>query len=331
MRLLSFCLAFLATCSIAVTRGAVVIKSYGPFDVYFYGSGDTGGYEVTGAQDWTDEQMGDVEAAVTAWDQRIADTPGRRIAMHLYWENLDPGVLGGSSSPSNGSGGTSWNYGEHVWRDEVNYSGPYSTYDTLIRYDPDVVTWNFGADDPGTSYDFRSVVTHEIGHSLGFSATYYPAPFDDWGHIWGTSGDEKQPTYAGVGGLSMWDQHLIDDSGNEPSSGGTGTPENFNEVDNPVYWTGEIAEEMYGSAVPIYAPTTYSGGSSLSHLDESEVSYALMGHSIGPGDVLRAPSELEWAMMEDMGWTIVAVVPEPSSLVLLLAGSCIVLLRQRRR
>jgi hypothetical protein len=98
--------------------------------------------------------------------------------------------------------------------------------------------------------------------------------------------------------------------------GTTGTPGNFNETDNPVYFDGAAAKAANGgSDVAIYAPTTYSSGSSLSHLDESTFPNALMSPSIGLGQEIRQPTSLEWAMMTDMGWQI---VPEPGTVGMLL-------------
>jgi len=314
---------------------APVVVSYGPFDVTFYNNGDSNG-STTSGQDWTAEQMNDVAASIEAWDSRINNTHGRQIKLDALWiefDSISPFILGGSYSPSNGDGTTSWNYGEHVWRDSNNYTGPWTGFDTIIQYDITAGTaqWNFGDDDPtGSEIDFRSVVTHELGHSLGFSATYDSNPsFDDWGNVWGTASNP----YAWVDhmGLSMWDKNLIDGSGNQPESGSTGTPGNFNQTDNPVYWTGNLANTYNGGPVDIYAPSPYQSGSSLSHLNQATHAAALMSPFISTGIAPRSPSELEWYMMEDMGWDIqFAAIPLPGS-GLLLAGGMLVFACWRRR
>jgi len=311
-----------------------VVRSVGPFTVTFYNNGDGNGTSLS-QQDWTTEQMDDVSAAITTWDAGIANVAGRPIKMDLLWYNFSGGILGGSYSPTNGDGVTAWTYGEHVWRDGMNYVGPWTAWDTEILYDTDAagLGWNFGADLPvGSQIDFRSVIAHEIGHSLGFYDTY-DSDYDDWGNAWGTGSNPYG--WAGYQGLTRWDQNLRDDAGNQPSSGGYGTPGNFNELDNPIWWTGSSANALYGGPVPIYAPPSYQPGSSLAHVNNVGVSGALMSPFIGLGVVHRDLIDVEWAMMQDMGWTLagVSAVPEPRTLALsafALAGA-VVLVRRRRR
>jgi hypothetical protein len=124
----------------------------------------------------------------------------------------------------------------------------------------------------------------------------------------------------------------VDSSGNRPETGTKGTPGNFDQRDNPVYWDGTYAVAEYGGNVPIYAPNPYEPGSSLAHLDQSTFPLALMSPFISNGDMVRSPTDLEWAMMRDMGWQLSAV-PEPGSLVMLtgLAGMSLFWYRRRRK
>ncbi len=322
-------------------NAATITVPYGPFDVVFHNTGDTT-WDFTGAQDWTATQMADVGASITAWDDMITNTPGRQVVMHAVWYDFaDWRILGGSYSPSNGDGTTSWQYGEHVWRDGVNYTGAWTAFDTIIVFDTTTLfglpwPWSFGEDPAGPSeLDFRSIVTHEIGHSLGFVATYDDAG-DDWGKTFGTADDPE--AFAGYNGLSAWDKNLVDSSGNRPENDSQGTPSDFNETDDPVFWDGANAVAYYNDFmgqpgnVPIYAPSTYAPGSSLSHLDEASFPDLLMGPEADLGPQPRAPSSLEWAMMRDMGWQL-GEVPEPGSLVMLagLAGMSLLWYRRRRR
>ncbi len=314
-----FCCA--AICLLTVTVWAApVTVTHNYFDITFYNSGDTNGY-ATGEQNWTAQQIDDVKASIDAWSGHIANTPGRQIQMHVFWEEMDPmgtNVLGGSASYGFSDDTTQWNMGEYVWKQGANAPTTDYGFDTIITYDITAagMNWNFGTTAPtGSQIDFRSVLTHELGHSLGFSSTY-DRVYDDWG--W----DYENGSYSGI---SDWDRNLIDSTGNKPENRGTGTPGNFNQLDSPVYWEGAAATALYGDLVPIYAPSSWEQGSSLSHLDEGQLGSLLMSPAIGAGQMTRTVSELEWAMMTDMGWTI---IPEPATLALL--GLGVLILRKQR-
>lgn len=309
-----------------------VVRNVGPFTVTFYNYGDSDGVE-TGQQDWTTEQMDDVASGIEVWDNGLANVPGRQINMHAFWINFPGSILGGSYSPSYGDTVNAWTYPERIWRDGINLVGQWTGFDTIIEYDTDAAgfAWNFGADAPAAGeIDFRSVIAHEIGHSIGFYDTY--DDYDDtWGNNWGTAGNPYG--FAGYRGLTQWDQHLRDDNNNRPANGSTGTPGNFNQLDNPVWWTGTIANALYGGPVPIYAPSTYQPGSSLSHLNGVDVPGALMKPSIGLGVMFRQPLPVEWAMMQDMGWTLQSDIAEPATLILAAwgLGGLAVAVRRRRK
>ena len=293
---------WLAVCLISYAGTAsaiVVVEDHGPFHVTFYGSGDGGSDSgLTSEQDWTAEQRSDVGAAVDAWANRITNAPGRQIQLHMFWREMDSfgtNVLGGSSSAREWDGTTIWNAGEYVWKEGVNYNSSVN-YDTFIQFDITAADvgggWNFGSGSPaGDAIDFRSVTTHELGHSVGFSGTYDPTR-KDFGRI-GTA----------YGGLTAWDSFLVDSDGTKAPLGG-GRARDFNATDDPVFWDGPLANAFYGSPVPIYAPNPYQPGSSLAHVDEASLPAALMSPFISTGQTARQPTALEWKLMQDMGWAI---------------------------
>ncbi len=286
---------------VAAAPATVVIENYGPFRVTFYGNGDGGSDSgLTGEQDWTAEQRTDVGAAVNAWAGPITDTPGRQVELHMFWREMDvygTNVLGGSSSADTWDGTTIWNAAEYVWKEGVNYSSS-TNYDTFIQFDITAAGvgggWNFGTGNAaGNAIDFRSVTVHEIGHSVGFSSSYERTRRD-----FGSLG----PGF-GYGGLTAWDEFLVDSDGDKAPAGG-GKARKFNATDDPAFWDGPIATDYYGGLVPIYAPSPYQSGSSLSHVDEALLPGALMSPQIGTGQMVRQPTTLEWKMMEDMGWSV---------------------------
>jgi hypothetical protein len=301
-----------------------LIQTYGAFEVTFYNTGDTNG-KYTGESDWTNEHIADVKASINEWQSCIANTPGRSIKLHLFWNQLNVAggkSLGGSINQRMQADGQLWNSTEYVWKTGQDVAVNSYGYDTAVRLDTTAAgtSWNFGSDAPTSGeVDFRSVFTHELGHSLGWDISY-DRYYDDWGWMY-TSGSA-----GNYFGLTAWEKNLIDSAGNKPANGTTGTPGNFNQLDNPVYFDGANAVALYGGLVPIYAPATYSLASSLIHLDEMTFSSSLMSASIGLGQTARTISELEWAMMKDMGWT---VIPEPASVLLML--SALSFIRRKRK
>jgi len=294
-------LLFLAPC----VGLATTIRTAGPFTVTFYHNGETDGSGTTGQQDWTLQQMDDIAACINIWASSVINSAGRQVDMHCFWYNFSGGILGGSYNSYVGNGSDAWTFTEYVWREGVNYTRPGGYYyDTKIVYDTDAAGWgwNFGTGDPGpTQIDFRSVITHEIGHSVGFIGTYSSGS-DAW---WS-------------GGITAWDSWLRDDAGNRPSPGSSGTPGNFNQVDNPVWFVGPNAQAANGgNPVAVYAPTTYTAGSSLTHLNEGTFPNYLMSPSISLGEVERSPSAIEWGVIEDIGWQL---VPEPDTSLMLSAS-----------
>jgi len=268
---------------------AQTVHTLGPFNVSFYNAGqsDNGG---SSTQDWTTQQIEDVLAAIGAWTSNIYNIPGRQMELHFFWNALSGNTLALAYNRTKSASNTTYTYVEYVWRAGVNPGiVPTGNYDARFEFSTNA-TWYFGSGTPGGwQYDFRSVVAHELGHTLGFYTSY----------------NSITDRFAS-GGLTAWDRNLIDSAGNRPARNSTGTPGNFNQTDDPVYFTGANAVALYGGNVPVYAPATYTAGSSLTHLDETLLPNALMSPLIAGGQVVRAPTPLEWAIMKDLGWNVTA-------------------------
>jgi len=74
-----------------------------------------------------------------------------------------------------------------------------------------------------------------------------------------------------------------------------------------IYFNGPNAMKANGNAnVKLYAPGTFSAGSSYSHLDEifNGTPNALMTYSIGSGESIHNPGSVTLCMFKDMGWTV---------------------------
>ena len=274
-----------------VSLGTPIAVTVGPWHVTFANNGDRvnyGGDRFRGEKNWTQAEMDDVAAMLTEWDSHITTAyPPRPIELKLMWNGLGTGVLGSSFNSYEGDGTHAWTEVEYLWRQHQN---PNNTADSFIEFGTGV-TWNTGSQLPASNaVDFRSVVLHEIGHTLGFFTTYNSTT-DTW---WSN-------------GITAWDALLRDATtgGNSPLDNSTGTPGNFNQLASPVYFVGTNAMHAYGDRpVPVYAPPTYSGGSSLSHLDTATFPNALMKHAISYGASVRTPTVLEWRIMQDLGWDV---------------------------
>ncbi len=286
-------LAVLLTLACPFVWGQIVwgqtVRTLGPFNISFYNNGqsDNGG---TSTQDWTAQQIEDVLGAISAWVGNIHNVPGRQMELHFFWNVLGGTTLAMAYNRTISASNTTYTYVEYVWRQGVNPgSVPPGQYDARFEFNTGV-NWYFGSGTPGgLQYDFRSVVAHELGHTMGFYTSY-----------------NSITDRFSSSGLTNWDKNLIDSAGNRPARGSIGTPGNFNQTDDPVYFTGSNAVAVYGGNVPVYAPATYTAGSSLTHLDETRLPNALMSPQIATGQVVRAPTSLEWAIIKDLGWNVIA-------------------------
>ncbi|MBT0959896.1 PEP-CTERM sorting domain-containing protein [Denitromonas sp. IR12] len=88
-----------------------------------------------------------------------------------------------------------------------------------------------------------------------------------------------------------------------------------------------------GNPVGLYSPTTWEGGSSVSHLDtDNPALEAMMMTHAGPdGPSPRVFSAIEVGVLTDLGFTAVTPVPEPETYAMLLAGLGMVGWQVRRR
>ncbi len=83
-------------------------------------------------------------------------------------------------------------------------------------------------------------------------------------------------------------------------------------TDGSVYLAGSNVEAVLGHRAKLYAPSTWSGGSSNSHLDESAfptgTANALMTPFLSNGEVIHDPGPATLAIFRDIGWTTSASV-----------------------
>jgi hypothetical protein len=157
---------------------------------------------------------------------------------------------------------------------------------------------------------------HELVHTLGF-LTYVDQPGSNGGRSW-----------------TVFDSHLVTSTGTAV----IGDSYEWNSAYNPnltggnggLYFGGSNAVAAYGGPVPLYTPSSWDAGSSLSHLDDSTFTGAnrqLMNARVSRGPGIRVISPLEVAILQDLGYS---VVPGPGASAWMFVGLVFVRRRPRR-
>ena len=294
-----------------ISSSAATIRTVGPFELRFYGAGETAG-GLTGQQNWTSEQMDDVAAAAAAWDEVIGDVQGRQIIAPLFWQDFTT-TSGWVFTTLTSDSVKTRTRAEVVWRDGGT-SASAEGYDLRLRMriqPADTLgtfQWNFGEDMPAANeWDFRTIVLHELGHALSFD-----------GYVLQNDVLPRPP--------STFDSLVVDQNGNKLQNGTSGTPGNFDQ-DGPNYWTGPNANAAWGSPVPI----NWKGAHVRLTIFDSIMSVPQDDGYSWNGRAIRQPTALDRALFKDLGWDV-ELVPEPSSgLIVMMMTASLVCVRRRRR
>ena len=153
--------------------------------------------------------------------------------------------------------------------------------------------WYFGTDGntPSTKYDFVSSVLHEIVHGLGFSGF-----FEDNGQSGYFGNSSNVP--------SIYDYYLFNNQ-NQQLSDGTVFPVPSNELHQQLtsaalkFFSPDNADGDEYTNDWIFAPSTWSKGASIYHL---EAGSGLMDAYMHRGEAIHAPEETTLEILEEMGW-----------------------------
>lgn len=295
-----------------------VIDVGSTFKCYFQDENDTQ-YSSTSDTTWTTEQINAVSRALTTWDNLIQNTPGRTLTVGLYWKDQGYGTLASASSPgqyslTNGLQECS-TVAESVWRDGDAKAGYTTSFDIMIFCN----SWQsgffyYGADpinaiDYPSQYDFQTVLTHEIGHALGFISY---ATKD------GTFQTYSDGTSYSTTIYSAFDKLMTNAEGEQIINQANGGAQVFN--------LGETLT-LGDTGLTVYNPSSWQEGSSMSHIDAYSEQDAVMQYSIPTATNRRTLTDAEIALMSAMGWNM---IPEPSSTTLSLLGFFSLLWRRKR-
>lgn len=171
--------------------------------------------------------------------------------------------------------------------------------------------WYFDNDGncPNTKFDLVSVVLHEIGHGIGFFSAANQTDFFTPGTL----------TAGWYGDLLIFDKFIKNSSNDKPIDFITPPVDNFTPssnsylTSNDLYFTGNSAtwnltwSNQYSPA--IYAPATWTVGSSISHFDETFFNNShpnsgdqLMTPFLSPGESRHNPGYVGLGLLVDIGW-----------------------------
>lgn len=255
---------------------------------------------------FSDEAKAAFQAAADIWSTLISSPVP--ITIDARWESMETGVLGSSGPPEvfknfkNATFKDTW-YVPTIANRLSGYDLNPDDYDMITRYNSDY-SWYLGTDGDGPmdQTDFITVVLHEIGHSLGFSSNAYRDGINGgigyYTNDGGMAGAFDHFMYNGGDSLLM-DSTLFEN----PSS------ELFTEfTSGEVYFDSPLSNAANGdTATILYAPSSWSGGSSISHLGEiyNGTENALMTYSVGTRESLHHPGPITMGLFAEVGWVSV--------------------------
>lgn len=257
--------------------------------------------------------------AVSIWEAHIS-TP---VVIHIdaTWEPLEEGVLG-SAGPRLVA-----NFEETVFVDTwyptplaealagLNFTDDQA--DIEASFNSDFDNWYFGLDGrpPAGTYDFVTVVLHEIAHGLGFTGSFL---VDDGDEV---NGDEcpQGPTGYGCWGFGTQNfpaiyDHFTQDA-HDVALLNTDVYPNPSEVlgdvlqSEAVFFDGTVVRTV-NEDVPadLYVPSNFERGSSYSHLDEETFEAgtpnSLMTPQLARSEAIHNPGAITCAIFNDLGWAL---------------------------
>ncbi len=254
-------------------------------------------------------------AAAAIWSAKLQSSVP--ITISACWSDLGSssilGYSGGAISYRNFSGAPKSNtWYESSLANALHGSdlGP-SSYDDYITYNSGF-TWYYGTDGhpPAGQYDLVTVAAHEIAHGLNFSGT---ASYSGGYGYWGSS---ESP--------NIYDTFMESPAGTKITSYTSGTTTLGTRLtSNDLWFNGTNARAANtahdGARLKMYAPSSWSGGSSYSHLDYSTfagTSNSMMVYAVSSASSQHNPGAVTLGLLKDLGWKLVSsttTVPTPQS------------------
>jgi hypothetical protein len=172
-----------------------------------------------------------------------------------------------------------------------------SEFDLTLNLNAGRTDWYFGTDAacPPGEFDLVTVAMHEILHGMG------------WLGLFSYDFDAAGVFVTNWNFPSTYDNLVTDGSGTLITS--LTQTEAANAMVNQLQFSGATSVNLNGGVRPeLYAPTTWDGGSSYGHFDESTFApgtvNALMTPFTGNGEVHHTPGPVGLAVLGDQGYNV---------------------------
>lgn len=189
---------------------------------------------------------------------------------------------------------------EKISRRNINGNTP----DISANFNSSVTSWYLGTDGkPGPNQlDFTTVVLHEIGHGLGFFS----------GRSVGNNNTASLRPFIVFDAFveNGQGQRVVDETVFAPGSAVL-----YNQfVGDNLFFNGPILQRKTGQKARLFAPATFQGGSSTSHLDERTYPDGNINELMTPeasnGVANFNPGPLTLGIFEDMEWKTTSIIHE---------------------
>ncbi|NBP69990.1 MAG: hypothetical protein EBU52_14730, partial [Cytophagia bacterium] len=254
-------------------------------------------------QGFTQQARDAFQKAVDIWETILVSPVD--IHVTAVWTPLATGVLGSATAGTfyaNFDGAQQLNtwypvaLAEKMAAKDLNSP---DDIDIIAQFNSSNSSWHYGltGSTPAGRYDLVTVVLHELGHGLGFLDSY------------NIENNVASVGLVGTGIPVIYDLGIENGGGQNlflTTQSGTENLRTQLTSSNLFYNSPSVKAANANSSAKIFAPTTFSSGSSIAHLDESTFPggtvNALMTPQIGTGESNFDPGNIVKGMFADMGW-----------------------------